>query len=223
MARLRIAQMKKRDIAFHFLVNGPIPDDLPVEAHEYTLVKGEMSPHLFWAPKALQTFLQDFYKVAENEKYKYILRVNISTFVNFDRFVWMLNYLPKENLLAGSFLGRYEKFYLSGTVHLFSKNVAKAYAYDTTLNDIECNTLTEDVVTSFALIDRFTSIDLNFFFNWGSDRDIDKIGSGYKTCEESHKILEQNQWHHVFYRVCNVHDRDTVDSYIWEMLFYYFR
>lgn len=217
MARIRIAQMRKRGIGFHFLVNGPIPADLPVAPHEFTLVEGEMTPHLFWAPKALQKFLKDFYGKQENEKYDYVLRVNMSTFVNFEKFIWMLKFLPKEKCLAGAFFGRYEKIYLSGTAHLFSKDVAKAYAYDTVLNEQECNTLTEDIVTSFALVDRFPPQDLNFFFHWG-----DKGGPGYKTCEESHKIVQTALPQHVFFRVRNDPDRDVVDPYIWMMLFHVF-
>lgn len=214
MARIRIAQMRKRGIAFHFLVNGSIPDDLPLASNEYTLVDGPLTPHLFWAPKALQRFLQTFYKNEENEKYDYILRVNMSTFVCFERFLWMLQFLPKENCLAGNFFGRYEKIYLSGTVHLFSKDVAKYYAHEVTLNDTDCNTMTEDIVTSFALIGKYKPHDLHFFFHWA-----DKGGPGYKTCEESHKIFESILPQHVFFRVRNDPDRDVVDPYIWMVLY----
>jgi hypothetical protein len=213
MALIRIEQMRKNGISFHFLINGPLPPYIPLQKHEYTLVEGEMTPHLFWAPKALQNFLQDFYKDPANEKYKYVLRVNMSTFVNFHKFLWMLTLLPKEKLLGGAFFGRNEKIYLSGTAHLFSKDVAKAYAYETVLDDEQCNTLTEDIVTSYALQDRFPMHDLNFFFKWLE---------GYNTVEETMKIPSQFHYQNVFFRVRNDTNRNVVDPYIWLLLYQYF-
>jgi hypothetical protein len=218
MIKIRINQFRKRNINFHFLINGDVPTTIDLAKNEYTnqayvdYKKDSMS--LIWIVKSFQKVLQDLYGNIESEKYDYVLLVNASTFINFDAFVILLNdYLPKKELFAGRHLN-YEgtKSFVSGVATILSKDVAKAYAYET---DIDLSKLfhAEDVAISHLLMDRYMITDIFDFFSWIIEF------SSVPTMEELNKRINN---HYVFYRVKN--DAETVDkrfaiySFIWHKL-----
>lgn len=219
MIQLRIKQLRQRNINFHFLINGEVPPTVDLAKHEYTnqdfIDYKNDSFSMIWLVKAFQKVLQDLYSKIESEKYDYILRVNASTFVNFDALTLLLdNYLPKENLFAGRHLW-YEKTssFISGTVLILSKDVAKAYAYET---DIDLSKLfnAEDVAISQLLTDRYVITDIFDIFSWIIDF------SSVPSIDELNKRINDN---YVFYRVRNdaktEAERFAIDSFIWHTLY----
>lgn len=219
MVRIRIAQMRKRGIDFHFLINGDMPSDLDLRADQYTVIPGLSVDKLSknqttpWATRAFQDFLRNFYVNVTNDKYDYILRLNVSTFVNFDKFLWMLQFFPKEKLLGGPFFVLNDKIFCNGTAMIFSKDVAKAFAYETILNEEFIKTTNDDVAISWSLMDRYFPHDTNYFYRW-----IEK----YREPNELNDFFVKNRHQHVFFRVKNEANRDVIDTLLWQILYQVF-
>lgn len=216
MVNIRIDQLRKRNLPFHFLINGDMPSDIDLNTEEYTiepilsvsvLSKFQVTP---WATKAFQAFLQNFYSSDEAERYQYILRMNVSTFVSFERLHWMLQFLPKEKLICGPVFEHQMKIFCNGTAMIFSKDVAKAFAFETKLDDEFCRTQNDDLVISWTLMERFPLQDINFYFLW---------------CERYTEVPNMNEFfggirpHHVFFRIKNEANREKVDSTLWRALY----
>jgi hypothetical protein len=76
MIKIRINQFRKRNINFHFLINGDVPTTIDLAKNEYTnqayvdYKKDSMS--LIWIVKSFQKVLQDLYGNIESEKYDYV-------------------------------------------------------------------------------------------------------------------------------------------------------
>jgi hypothetical protein len=121
----------------------------------------------------------------------------------------MLQFFPEEKLLAGPFFVLDNKIFCNGTAMLFSQDVAKAFAYDTILNETQCETVNDDVVISWSLMDRYKPHDMNYFYRW-----IEK----YKEPNELADFFVKNRHQHVFFRVKNEANRDVIDTFIWQLL-----
>ena len=220
MVKIRIKQMRDRGISFYFLINGEIPEGIDLQPHEYmiepvlsvsVLSKNQTTP---WATKAFQTFLQEFYKRADSDTYDYILRLNVSTYVNFQNFVWMLQFIQKERYIGGPFFNLDNKIFCNGTAMLFSKDVARAFAYETSLDSEFCRINNDDVVISWSLMDRFPLHDLNYFFLW-----IER----YTDVPDLEEFVVRIKREHVFFRVKNEAARDKVDAWIWRVLYHFIK
>jgi hypothetical protein len=214
MAYMRLVQMEKRNIDYCFLINGDIPEDfsfpkdkyyhypgLSIEKHKN---EGLVTP---WATKAFQETLQILYKEKNLDKYDYILRVNVSTYVDFSKLPWMLQFLPKEGLIAGPLFVCLGKIFANGTAMLFSKDVARAFAFDTVLDEELCETKNDDLVISWSLMDRYFLHDLNMFYVWYEHF------TEIPTIQEIHKNIK---FETIFFRVKNEgENRDRIDTSIW--------
>ena len=219
MVRIRIAQMLKRNIRFHFLINGPVPEGILIP-NTYTVFPelsvtkhgGDMSKASVWATLAFQQFLQSFYSEEAACQYDYILRLNVSTFVNFENIRWMLQYLPNERLLAGPLFMEGDRAFCQGTAMLFSKDVARAFAFETKVAE-DLLLLNDDLAISFSLMDRYTPHDINFFYRW-----IER----YTEPHHIQQFFLEHKYQHIFFRVKSDHNRNTMDPLIWSLLYQIF-
>lgn len=218
MVRIRIAQMQKRNIRFHFIFNGPIPPNLPLSPDTYTHIhelgieKYGKGHETYWVPETLQKFLQTFLTNPINANVKYILRLNVSTFVSFDKFLWMLQFFPTENLLAGPFFVLQDRIFCNGTAILLSRDVAHAFAFETVFSH-SLLMENDDVAISWSLMDRYTPHDTNYFYRW-----IEKFS---EPAELQH-FFEKHKHQHTFFRVKSAQNRDIMDPLIWTILYQIF-
>jgi hypothetical protein len=218
MVAMRVAQLESRNIPYHFLINGDIPDDICMEKSKFThypnlSIKQHNNNSLVtpWATKAFQETLQKLYSENILEKYDYILRLNVSTYVNFEMIPWMLTFLPKTELIAGPLFVFQGKIFANGTAMLFSKDVARAFAFDTKLDETLCNTVNDDVVISWSLMDRYHLHDLNMFYAWYEQ---------FKDLPSVQELHTKIKYETIFFRVKNDGDlRDTIDTSIWFYLY----
>lgn len=217
MIMMRIQQLEQRNIPYCFLFNGDIPSDFPLSKDKYfhypTLSiekyndKNLTTP---WATKAFQEALQTLYKERNLDRYDYVLRLNISTYVNFDKFYWMLENLPRTGLFAGPLFIVDKKIFANGTAMLFSNDVAKAFALETTLDESLCNTKNDDVVISWSLTDRYYIHDLNFYYVWYEQ---------YKEVPSIQEFFNKVKEETVFFRIKNdCEKRDEIDTSLWYIL-----
>jgi len=216
MVDIRIEQMRKRKIPFMFLINGPMDYSVDLREGEYTLDNSEFisgAPHVVLH---FQRFLQDLYSKPESEKYEYILKMNVSTFVNFEGYYALLDRIPNQRLLAGFYINYpiANGVFLSGTAMTFTKDVAKAFAYATKVPD-NLSTIwwphnSEDVVISQSLSNRFPVTDIQFNYLWIDHyKTMPKVDDFYSTIKDSH----------VFFRVRNDANRALLDPFLWACLY----
>jgi hypothetical protein len=224
MVEIRIEQMRKRKIPFMFLINGPMDYSVDLREGEYTLdtstfVKG--GPHVVLH---FQRFLQDLYSKSESEKYEYILKLNVSTFVNFEGYFELLDHLPKQKLIAGKVLNykMYEDssngVFLSGTAMTFSKDVAKVFAYEIQIPDLSVipwPNNSEDVIISQSLFKQFTDTDIQGEYLWiDYYKTIPAVNDFYSTINDTCVFNR-----HVFFRVRNDVNRSLLDPFFWACLY----
>jgi hypothetical protein len=218
MAYVRIQQLEQRKIDYCFLVNGDIPEDFPLDKSKYyhypiLSVKQHNNNSLVtpWATKAFQETLQTLYKEKNLESYDYVLRLNVSTYVDFAKLPWMFQFLPKQGLVAGPLFVYQGKVFANGTAMLFSKDTAKAFALETVLDKELCETTNDDVVISWSLMDRYYLQDLNMFYAWYEQF------TELPTIEDLHKKIK---FETIFFRVKNEGEkRDVIDTSIWFYLY----
>ena len=219
MIALRIHQFQNRGIAFHFLFNGPVPAGLPIPPETYTVVpelgieKYGEGHETCWVPHVFQQFLQTFFRNPANAQFDYILRLNVSTFVNFDRLFWLLPFLPKERLFAGPYGVHKERVFCNGTAMLFSKDVALAFALDTPLDPALVAAENDDVIISWSLTNRYFPYDLMTFFRWVEE---------YSEPSQLGHFFAQHKRHTVFFRIKSAQNREVMDPQIWALLYQVF-
>ncbi len=86
----------------------------------------------------------------------YLIRTNMSTLLNLDKFEKIFNNLPKKNLFAGPFIGNINKRpWISGTLFIMSRDtveyiLSKPFVNDKN-EDIIINTLVPDEFVSFNI------------------------------------------------------------------------
>jgi hypothetical protein len=218
MVAMRVAQLESRNIPYYFLINGDIPEDICLEKSKFThypnlSIKQHNNNSLVtpWATKAFQETLQTLYREKGLDAYDYILRLNVSTYVDFAKIPWMLQFLPKEGLVAGPLFVYNGKIFANGTAMLFSKDTAKAFAFETILDKDLCDTTNDDVVISWSLMDRYYLHDINMFYAWYEHF------TEIPTVEDIHKKIK---FETIFLRVKNDGSkRDIIDTSIWVYLY----
>lgn len=213
MIRMRIHQMDARGIKYCFMFNGEIPSDFELSSEKYFHFP-ELSIEKYndkgkagvWATRAFQETLQKLYTEKNLDAYEYILRLNATTFVNFNKFEWMLQFLPKKELVAGPLFTYKDKIFANGTAMLFSRDVARAFTFETKLDEELTSTTNDDVVISWSLMDRYYLHDLNLFYVWFEN---------LKEMPPVNEIFNRIRHESVFYRVKN--DGDLIDINLWFM------
>ena len=138
-------QFKKYNIDHYFLFDGPKPGNYILDTQDIVFDKPQIPPQiseLLDVPnKDLNPHMVlKFLKVLKNldlSKYEFIVRVNLSTFINYPIMNNLISALPKRKVLAGHILGGpdltnsnsgipfYLKYIISGTCMIMSVDCAK--------------------------------------------------------------------------------------------------
>lgn len=218
MIAMRVQQLERRNIPYCFLFNGDLPADFSMPREKYfhfpTLSVDKFNnPQLTtpWATKAFRDVLQTLYKERNLGEYEYVLRLNVSTYVNFNNFDWMVQFLPKSGLVSGPLFVYKGRVFANGTAMLFSKDVAEHFAFKTVLDEELCATTNDDVVISWSLMDTYYLTDINLYFAWFEHS---------KEVPSPNDIFSKVRHETVFFRIKNDGDkRDEIDTYMWMVFF----
>ena len=206
IGKSRIAQMRKRNLKFFFFVNGPKPDEIDLREGEYC-IETTLEKELTWATQALQSYLHEFYKNSDSDKYYYIMRITMTVFINYNSLPWMLSLMPKTNYVGGPYFLLDNKLFCNGTAIILSKDVAKFYANELILDKELCKK-PDDVAISWSLSKYYHLQDIDYFYKW-----VERYTEVPNFQEFFSKIRQQ----HVFFRVKNEANRN-LDPIIWSIL-----
>lgn len=130
---LRRRQLQARKIPYLFVIDGvgcsnPKPDELYIHRNPILELKSKVpgiySNILFKYYEAVKKVLAD----PKNSNIKYIIRVNISTYINIEKLTLQLPLLPVQNAFMGvSECTHLRQPYLSGVVMMFSRDVMEYF------------------------------------------------------------------------------------------------
>jgi hypothetical protein len=210
------------------MFNGVKPDSYTLEENEIniesvplipTVAELKMlDPNLAFASMNPIMFIK--FKTALKEIFEkrglnpdYIVRCNSSTFINFKRLPWVLEYLPKEKCLAGPFGDRFnfysnkQEIFCKGTVMIATSDVARRFMNEE-ITDPMPNYLNDDVSISYFISKYATLYDLSYFFKYfeyGSVTDLEnglvidgsKVFCRIKSVGEKRNDLDYVIWLHI--------------------------
>ena len=118
--KMRRRLMEAKGIPHKFLINGPLPSGYTLKEDEVLGADPSFTPGMFWK---FYHACNDLLGAGAED---YIVRVNSSTFLNFDVLAnEVIPSLPKERCLAGPYFQEPEVPFpfVSGTVMIFSRDV----------------------------------------------------------------------------------------------------
>jgi hypothetical protein len=107
--RMRKLQLEKYNIPHLFLFDGEIPDDYILDPQDRVYLKEEPpwpvmnelnTRHGALNPHMVLKFLKGIREI-DDTQYDYILRINLSTFINFPKLINILEIYPKQYFTAG--------------------------------------------------------------------------------------------------------------------------
>ena len=206
---IRRKQLQDLGIPYKILLNGWLPEGYVLQEDE------EYTPEEAMTPTMALKFLRGCRQLADIGFPDFIVRVNSSTFVDFNGIRDVLTVLPRKKCLAGHNMHMEEETgiteFMHGTAMIFSKDVVE-YLINVYLDPSEnkcINDYPDDV--SLSIISRQyceTFIDMRplykFFINY---------------TELPSEINCETQ--HIFFRILNS-NRTEIDVGIWEILRDYF-
>jgi hypothetical protein len=203
---IRRKHLKSLAIPYKILLNGALPEGYVLQDDEEYTPEEEMTPTM------TLKFLRGCRRLAEDGLPDFIIRVNSSTFVDFNRITRLLTVLPSEKCLAGHNMHMKEESgiteFMHGTAMIFSKDVIQ-YLLDVQYypSENKCiNDYADDVSLSIIAkqyCERFIDMRLMYKF------------FAYNTELPSSLYF---QAHHIFFRILNPPYRMEIDVKIWEML-----
>ena len=200
---MRRLQMDSLGIPHKFLINGSLPVGYTLQSDEEYFEDASFNPGMFMK---FYSALRKFGPLPN-----YIVRLNSSTFVNFEKLTELFNcqYFPSKRFFGGNmieFSSSDEPFYmLSGTAMIFSSDVAE-YLRNINMESEsirECiSTCPDDFAISQILqeLGNYPLFDIVSFFLFCEDD---------KPWEDSDEVI--------FYRIKNT-DRISTDINIWKNL-----
>jgi hypothetical protein len=203
---IRRKQLKGLSIPYKFLLNGALPEGYVLQEDE------EYTPEEAMTPVMALKFLRGCRRLAEDYLPEYIIRVNSSTFVDFNTLGHLLNSLPREKCLAGHNMHMEEESgiteFMHGTAMIFSRDVIQ-YLLNVESSPYEnkcINDYPDDVSLSIIAKQYCTGfIDLRLMYKF--------FVSNTELPSPLH--FETN---HIFFRILNSPYRMEVDVKIWEIL-----
>ena len=203
---IRRKHLKGLAIPYKILLNGILPEGYVLQDDE------EYTPEDSMTPTMALKFLQGCRRLAEDGLPDFIIRVNSSTFVDFDTLGQLLNSLPREKCLAGHNMHMEEETgiteFMHGTAMIFSRDIIE-YLLDVYLepSETKCiNDYPDDVSLSIIAKQYCESfIDLRLMYKFFV----------YNTQLPSSLHFEA---HHIFFRILNPPYRMEIDVKIWEIL-----
>ena len=202
---IRRKQLQDLGIPYKILLNGALPEGYVLQEDE------EYTPEEAMTPTMALKFIKGCRQLADIGFPDFIVRVNSSTFVDFNTLGQLLHCLPSEKCLAGHNMHMKEETgiteFMHGTAMIFSKDVVE-YLINVYLEPSEnkcINDYPDDVSLSIiakqycnSLID--ARLLYKFFINY---------------TELPSEINCQEQ--HIFFRILNS-NRMEIDVKIWEIL-----
>jgi hypothetical protein len=203
---IRRKHLKGLAIPYKFLLNGALPEGYVLKDDEEYTPEEEMTPTM------TLKFLHGCRRLAEDYLPEYIIRVNSSTFVDFNRITRLLTVLPREKCLAGHNMLMEEETgiteFMHGTAMIFSKDVIE-YLLNMKMGPFEnkcINDYADDVTLSvFSKKYCETFIDM---------RPLYKFFTGYTELPSEISCNSR----HIFFRILNPPYRMEIDVGIWEIL-----
>lgn len=182
--QMRKEIFSKYNIAHMFLFEKKPPSYYICDSNDYVLdddpEKFSFDPNIKLIPDFHPLMIVKFFKGLQKidfSKYDFILRINLSTYINFPGVLKVLNESPKEKLLSGFIfyfnLPDYEIYkdkphkFASGTCMIFSADIAK-YLTRFKLNDPDLYVHCDDTVISHLcvhVVENFVKIELLFIHN----------------------------------------------------------
>lgn len=201
MIKLRRHQLERRGIEHVFVIDGPRPEKLEYDeiyydrTHDESTVGPKLEKRLSGLLVKFQKACVDFLN-SRSKHFTHMLRINVSTFINFAVFENLLEQAPESNCYAGTWLFEEPWKFLSGTAILFSRDVVEHIA---SLNLSDYGVSREEL----------------------DDVALGKILEPYvKPIDLFPMILMPDEWEeldkHPFIRVRNEeHDRDVDDKKHW--------
>jgi len=202
---IRRKHLKGLAIPYKFLLNGTLPEGYVLQEDEEYTPEEEMTPTM-----AIK-FLHGCRQLEEDGLPEYIIRVNSSTFVDFDSIRDVLTVLPREKCLAGHNMHMEEETgiteFMHGTAMIFSRDIIE-YLLDVQYGPSETKCINDypDDVSLSIIAKQYceTFIDM---------RPLYKFFTGYT--ELPSEISCDSQ--HIFFRILNS-NRAEIDVGIWEIL-----
>jgi hypothetical protein len=204
---MRRVQMQRRNIPHLFLINGPLPVGYTLQEDEVYYTDPSFTPGMFWK------FYWALRQTDAARTVEFLLRVNASTFVDFDRLEdFVLPRLPSQKCFAGHIFdfvsedARICTSIISGTAMIFSKDVLQQLLDIDSTNDsiqqiIHANP--DDIAISL-LIQLYCK---NRLFELGQ----------FFAQYENDMPLENHTERTTFYRIKNT-DRMKTDIALWNQL-----
>ena len=207
---IRRKQLQGLGIPYKILLNGWLPEGYVLQDDE------EYTPEEAMTPTMTLKFLRGCRNLANNGFPDFIVRVNSSTFVDFNRIPRLLTALPSEKCLAGHNMVMEEETgiteFMHGTAMIFSKDVIE-YLLNMKMGLSENKYMIDypDDVTLSVFAKKYceTFIDMRILYTFFIN---------YTEFPSSIRC----QKHHIFFRILNPPYRTEIDVGIWEMLRDYF-
>ena len=203
--KMRKLQLAKYNIPHRFLFDGPCPEDykpgpydvfyekpqppFPIPVEQIPLP--EINPHMIIKfMKAIKE--SDF----DPNQYKHILRINLSTFINFPKLFTLLNTLPTSNCCAAhtadiTWKSKPIKL-ISGTAQIFTPDFIVWFRDNIDVDNTEIYRSNDDVILSyFADQQQLNIVKIPISFN---SKDKHSILVRLKTCENRFKDVQSWSW-----------------------------
>jgi hypothetical protein len=202
---IRRKHLKGLAIPYKILLNGVLPEGYVLQDDE------EYTPEEVMTPTMALKFLRGCRRLEEDGLPEYIIRVNSSTFVDFDTMGRMLNFLPREKCLAGHNMHMKEETgiteFMHGTAMIFSRDIIE-YLLDVQYGPSETKCINDypDDVSLSIIAKQYceTFIDMRLLYKFFTE--YTELPSEI-SCDSRH----------IFFRILNS-NRMEIDVGIWEIL-----
>jgi hypothetical protein len=159
---LRRRQLQSYKIPYLFVIDGDKftnnPDEFYVKRNPEIITRGQgkvpfiYSNIIFKYYEGVKKVLSD----SKNDNIKYIIRINISTYINIEKLSSQLPLLDSQNAFMGTEeLKHLAKPYLSGTVMMFSRDVMEYFSKLDIYNNQICYDYWDDTAICYILEEKY--------------------------------------------------------------------
>jgi len=201
---MRRSQLNSLDIPHKFLLNGPLPDGYVLQTYE------EHSDDASFNPGMFRKFYNGCKELAKNPLPDFIIRVNSSTFVDFEKFQdKFLNIFPRTGLFGGPIVTDYTvpHMFVHGSFMMFSKDVMYNFLNNTTVDHAHAIQYNDDVAISYIIAETINNTFCQYLQYL--------ISYSAVTSEDYHVEIPDFAF---IVRVKNEVEREKNDIYVWKKL-----
>jgi hypothetical protein len=205
---MRRLQMNSLGIPHKFLINGSLPIGYALQSDEEYFEDASFTPGMFMKFYTACKYLDNYYD--------FIIRVNSSTFIDFEKFQKkFLNNLPKTGFIGGPIvdngpintINKLPKPFIWGTIILFSKDIINKLINNLDINHPYIREYNDDVALSYIISETICNTFCQFMTNL--------ILYSQITSENYRIELPE---HAFIIRVRNDVDREKNDIFVWKEL-----